>query len=166
MRTLRYFFTGALYFSLTWGCSPELKSPQLTDEEPVSFECTWIRIPPQEMRTTAGYGHIINRTTSPLVIESLETESAKRVEIHKTEVVNGMSRMRKINKMSIPARETLILKPGSYHFMFFGFNNELIGPGKVTIHFKGGLSKEINFRLDRNGINKSKNGDSSSRNGC
>lgn len=81
-----------------------------------------------------------------LVQAEVAKELAQTVELHTHVNENGVMRMREL-KDGIPlkAGETVELKPGSYHVMFFGLKNDL-KPGQkfpMTLKFKNGESEIV-----------------------
>lgn len=108
---------------------------------------TWMR-PGVKNRNSAAFMKITNNTNSPDTLFSIKSDLAQLVELHETYVKEGdMKGMRHIELLPIPANSTVELKPGSYHVMLIGLNNDLnIGnSGKIELGFKiaGNLAVDV-----------------------
>lgn len=113
------------------------ESSKIEKEEFIITE-TWMR-PGVKDRNSAAFMKITNNTNSPDTLLSVSSDLAKKVELHETFVKeNDMKGMRHIDLLPIPIKSTVELKPGSYHIMLIGLNNDLkIGDsGKIELIFK------------------------------
>lgn len=102
------------------GCA-ERDAASLTIKNPRVRE----NIPPQ--RITAAYLSIHNRGPATALI-SASTPAAKVAEIHVMTTDGKMMRMKKINRLPIPARGSATLQPGGNHLMLIGLKRDL-APG-------------------------------------
>ena len=67
------------------------------------------------------------------------------VELHTHRKVDGMMKMRRIERIGIPAQASTELKPGGLHIMLIGLKRQL-EPGQhvpLTLMFEDGSSKDI-----------------------
>lgn len=78
-----------------------------------------IMITPPGVSVTAGLMSIVNKTDSDIKIFSISAEGFERVEMHKTEVSDGVARMRQEHNLIVPAHGELILENGGYHMMLY-----------------------------------------------
>lgn len=74
-----------------------------------------------------------NLSEKPLVLESIHSKSAKTVELHSHNSVNGQMQMRKIENFSIPAKGEAVFKPGDQHIMLLGVEKPLLENTTVTL---------------------------------
>lgn len=95
----------------------------------VQVSGVWAR-PAAVGETTAAYMTITNTGDTDLTLTAAETEAevADAVEIHETSMTDeGVMQMRPlIDGLAIPAGESIELRPGSYHIMFLGVQQELV----------------------------------------
>ena len=78
----------------------------------------WIPEAPPSARMLAGYMELENDGAQPIRIVDARSEALfGRVEIHRSETVDGMSRMRRIPALEIPPGERVILERGGLHLM-------------------------------------------------
>ncbi|PID46626.1 MAG: hypothetical protein CSB47_03025 [Proteobacteria bacterium] len=99
----------------------------------------YARSTPPSAPVAGGFMTITNHgdTTDRLVGGS--SPFADTVEIHEMVMVDGIMKMHQIEGgLEIPAGQTVVLKPGSYHVMFIGLKKQL-KPGE---HHKGVLKFE------------------------
>ena len=108
----------------------------------LQFVNPWIAEAPPGANVMAGYMEIINPTSHPIDITSINSSSFKTIEMHQSKESNGFSKMLPQKKLSIPSNGKLILKSGSYHLM-------LIKPIKW---FKQGDKVKLNITLSDNSI--------------
>lgn len=113
--------------------------------EPV-FEGAWIRAVPPGVKMTAGFGTLRNPGREPLQITSFSSPSFGDVSLHRTQLVNGISKMYEVPALSVGAGESVTLEPGGYHLMLM-MPTGPIQPGEsVTVEF--GSPDGRNFRFE------------------
>lgn len=107
----------------------------------------WARTTPPGAKMGAIYLVIDNGSKKSDRLLKLRTSVATSAEVHRTEVVDGIARMREVAVLHIDAGERIEFKPGGYHVMLSGlykamvegqtFELELVfegaGPRKITI---------------------------------
>lgn len=100
-------------------------------------ESAWIPAAPPGMAMYAGYATLANRGDAELTITAAESPQFDDVSIHETVVVDGVSRMRGLETIAIPAGGEVKLVPGGRHLMLMEPVSTL-APGagsEVTIEF-------------------------------
>jgi len=111
----------------------------------ISVQDPWVREAPPMANVLAAFMLIENDATMNRKIVAARSPAFKRVEMHKTEVKDGVANMLRQDAVEIPAGGSLAFKPGSYHFM-------LIGPLKpvkagdsipLTLSFANGDQLEV-----------------------
>jgi copper(I)-binding protein len=83
----------------------------------VSVREGWVRLPPGPMPMAAGYGKIRNDCGSAVVVVGAGSKAFGEVSLHETTLVEGISRMREVERLPIAAGATVELKPGGLHLM-------------------------------------------------
>lgn len=98
-------------------------------------------------KTGAAFMTIKNKTDKADALVKAETDLAERTELHTHLHENGVMKMRKVEKIDVPGNGEAVLKPGSYHVMFFGLKKKLEEGKKVplTLYFEkaGKMKVEI-----------------------
>ena len=83
----------------------------------VSLRDGWLRLPPAAMPMAAGYGRIRNDCREAVVVIAAGSKAFGDVSLHETTLVDGVSRMRAVERLPIAAGATVELKPGGLHLM-------------------------------------------------
>ena len=105
--------------------------------QPISVSNAWIREGPPVASTLAGYARVENLTDRELALVGASSPDFTTVEFHRTEVVNGLARMRKEQIIVIAAGASVSFEPGGLHMM-------LMTPRRT---FKAGDRAIVELRL-------------------
>lgn len=95
------------------------------DSSTLKIEKARIFAPMKGTNVTGGFGKFTNLTDKELKIEVKDVPPFKAVEMHETVQKGDHMGMQKIEALSIPAKQSLELKPGSYHIMLFDPTREV-----------------------------------------
>lgn len=94
---------------------------QMASAQPaLELRDAWVRALPPVQTTTAAYVTLVNAGTERLSIVSASSPVAERVEIHTTEEVDGMMRMRQLQALTLEPDSSRALTPGGTHLMLLG----------------------------------------------
>ena len=93
----------------------------------------------------AGYMTLRNDGADPERLVSTESETFGVIEPHRTLTVDGISRMRQVGDVTIPAHQSLRFEPGGLHLMLMQERHELKVGDKVNfrLHFADGSVLDI-----------------------
>ncbi len=84
----------------------------------VTVQQGWARLPPNPaMAMTAGYGVIHNGCAKAVAISGARSASFGDVSLHETTIVDGVSRMRAVERLPLAPGARAELKPGGLHLM-------------------------------------------------
>ena len=86
----------------------------------LQIENAWSPEAPPVAKVMAGYMKITNLSNKDIKILSAKSNLFNRVEIHLTEMSNGIMRMIKQENLNIKAKGHIELKPGGLHMMLMG----------------------------------------------
>lgn len=92
----------------------------------------WIREAPAD-GPMAGYLRIDNGLPEALRCDKASSPDFGAVEIHRSALENGMSRMLRDQVIEVPARSQALLQPGDYHLMLFRPQRALKAGDSATI---------------------------------
>lgn len=95
----------------------------------------WIRPGPPSMPMRAGFGTIVNDCPAPLVITGANSAAFADVSLHETTEVDGISRMRPLLELTVPAEGEAVLQPGGLHLMLADPRAELVPGQSLAIDF-------------------------------
>ncbi len=93
--------------------------PEIVIEDP------WVRAVPPTAKNTALFMVIKNVGDDPDTLIGVKTDISKMVSIHKTVNQNGVMKMIHVDKLSVPAGGSVVLKPGGYHIMVMGLKKDI-----------------------------------------
>lgn len=97
-----------------------LAAPACTrSQPPLGADDPWIREAPPGAHVMAGYVVIRNRTDATIRCDTATSPDFGAIEIHRTLVEGGQSRMLRDQVVEVPARGSAALTPGGYHLMMF-----------------------------------------------
>ena len=115
------------------------------------IEHPWSRPTPPGTLMGVGYMTIHNHGENPVVLVAGDTPVAANVSIHETVSQDGLMKMRPLTSgLTIPAGETVALKPLSYHLMLEQLEAPLDSGDEVplTLTFDGLEPMEVWLHVD------------------
>jgi copper(I)-binding protein len=105
----------------------------------------WVRSAPPNAKVLAAYMKIINKSDEPRAVTVVSSSLFGKVQMHKTEMKNGMMKMIRQKKMDIPAGGSLTLEPGGYHLMLMNPKSVLHVGEQVDFELKFDNGLTLNF---------------------
>jgi hypothetical protein len=118
-------------------------------ETPLVIAEMEITKPMPGMQMSAGYFVITNHTDEAMRITKISSPQFEAVELHETTIADGISRMRELAALVVPARSSVVLERGGKHLMLMR-PREL--QNSVTLQFFSGdlpvLSVDYSFSED------------------
>ena len=100
------------------------------------IEKAWIRAAPPGATALAGYAIVRNPCPAPLVITDASSGEFVMGMIHETVVLDGLSKMRHVKSLPLPARGDLSFAPGGRHLMLMHPKRQLKVGDKVKVSLK------------------------------
>lgn len=96
----------------------------------------WIRLSPGGMQMMlAGFGRIENHCAKPTTVTAAHSAAFADVSLHRTSVVDGISRMRAVARLPIAANAAAVFEPGALHLMLMQPARPLKAGDHVRIDF-------------------------------
>ena len=120
---------------------PALADPQL------AFESAWVRALPPGMHMTAGFGTISNPGGEPIELTTFASPQFGDVSLHRSETVDGVSRMREVPSLLVEGGASVELAPGGYHLMLMKPAAPLQEGQSVTITMTTADGREFRFEV-------------------
>lgn len=106
-----------LYFFLLELHSHQYEKDNIIIDHPI------LKMSSNNSKVGAGYFKIINNTTNKIVLDNIYSDISEKQEVHEVILINEVYKMRPLKKpLSILPGNELILKPKSYHVMFYNIN--------------------------------------------
>lgn len=154
MKVKALFAAAMIALTPTWAMAHEVVT------EAVHIDDPWSRPTPPGAPMGVGYLIITNTSAADITLTGAETPRAASVSIHESMMRDGMMSMQPLKDgLTIPAGETVELKPHGYHLML----EKLVQPLQegeripLTLEFDGGnvLRVELTVKpLDDNSMKK------------
>jgi copper(I)-binding protein len=95
-----------------------LLSCSVSDPPPdLEWRNGWVRALPPGSGMTAAYGELRNNSSNAIELAGFDSNAFAIVELHRSSMENGVSRMREQKGVQIAAGEALQLQPGGLHLM-------------------------------------------------
>ena len=88
---------------------------------------------PPSARMRAGYFEVTNPGVDARRVVSVQSNGFRMAEIHRTETVDGVSRMRAIPELIIKPGETVRFEPFGRHVMLMGANTPAVADADMTV---------------------------------
>ena len=95
----------------------------------------WVRPPPMPMPMMAGFARITNPCAGDIAITGARSAAFASVELHETQVVDGVSRMRGVPSLTVEAGREVMLRPGGLHLMLLRPVSPLASGDVVRVEF-------------------------------
>lgn len=109
----------------------------------------WVRTPPVAMPMMAGFGRIENACGEAVAVVGVRSGAFADVSLHETRIVDGVSRMRAVPRLAVPAGGSVELKPGGLHLMLMQPLGSL-KPGdslEVVLELDGGQTRAVELEV-------------------
>lgn len=104
--------------------------------QPLEVSDGWVRQGPPTAKVLAAYMTLNNPGAQAIVISGASSPQFGSVEIHRTEIVDGVARMIPQEQLKIPPGGHVTLQPGGLHFMLIDARQPLPAGGKVRIDLR------------------------------
>lgn len=86
----------------------------------------WSRSTPPAAKVGVVYFTLVNDTKKSDRLLKISTPVAGTAEVHRTEVLDGIARMREVAVLHVDAGQTLRFEPGGLHVMLTGLRKPLV----------------------------------------
>jgi copper(I)-binding protein len=109
----------------------------------ITIDHGYVRLPAVKGQPAAAY-FTLHGSGKDSTLISISTEYAIRSEMHESMKTGGMSSMKPIDHLTLPADGTIEFKPGGKHLMLYDVNPEIV-PGRtlaLTFTFSDGTRLE------------------------
>jgi copper(I)-binding protein len=98
--------------------------PALAGE--LSITNAWSRSTPPGVTVGVAYFTLKNDTGKSDRLLKITTPVASKVQVHRTEILDGMARMREVAVLHVDAGQTLEFAPNGLHVMLMGLKQPLV----------------------------------------
>jgi periplasmic copper chaperone A len=116
--------------------------------EPLSVSGAWVREGPPTTAVLAAYMQIDNPDAQDQTLVGATSPQFETVEIHRTEIVDGVARMLPQERLVIPAGGGVTLEPGGLHLMLIQSRQPLVQGDRVAIRLRLDDGTEVAVEAD------------------
>lgn len=94
---------------------------------------------------------LMNHSDAPIEITALSSPVANTVELHDHVSEGGKVKMRRVEKIVIPAQGSLDMKPGGLHLMLIGLKEQIKDGSTITVDItaKGAAAQKVSFTVSQ-----------------
>ncbi|MFN3389486.1 MAG: copper chaperone PCu(A)C [Allosphingosinicella sp.] len=100
----------------------------------VAVDKAWVRLPAAEGQPAAAY-FTLEARGGDAALTAIDSPAAQRIELHESVTEGGVVRMLPLDRVAVPAGETVAFEPGGKHAMLFGLGPEVTPGGTVVLNF-------------------------------
>jgi copper(I)-binding protein len=109
-------------------------------------------LPPLPGQTTAvAYFTVVNHDQRDWVLVSAHSPMASSIEIHETVRDGEFLRMRRLEAVTLAPGQLASFEPGGPHLMVFNYDNPSAAPVPVTLAFRDGTTRVVEFEARARG---------------
>ncbi|WP_367990385.1 copper chaperone PCu(A)C [Vibrio sp. NTOU-M3] len=105
----------------------------------------YARAMPPSAQTSAVFTELMNRGQEDRYIVSATTDAAGKVELHDVIKEGDVMKMRQVDKITIPAKGKVELKPGSLHIMLFDLKKPLAEGDDIDVQLTFANGQKFTF---------------------
>jgi copper(I)-binding protein len=126
------------------------------EHKTINISDAWISEAPPTVSILAAYAKIQNSSDKEKILTAISSPSFSMIELHLSNVDDGIAKMEKQDSLSIPANESIELSPGSYHLMLFTPEAPLKAgdTASLTFSFADGSSKTVEAIVKKRDVMK------------
>ncbi|MGV3770080.1 MAG: copper chaperone PCu(A)C [Sphingobium phenoxybenzoativorans] len=114
------------------------------DPPPLYVDQAWVRLSANPDSPSAGY-FVVHGGPAPVTLRGVMSDYAQRIEMHESMAMGGMMTMKPVDKVDIPAGQTVAFEPGGKHIMLFRINQNAVTQGKIPLTFLFSNGDRIQF---------------------
>ena len=117
----------------------------------VQIQHAYARAVPPGQSNSAAFMTLHNQSDTANALISASSPVSRVAELHTHTMDGGMMKMRKIEKIDLPAKGEAVLKPGGLHIMLIGLKEQL-KPGmkvELTLNFADGSQSMISMPVQQ-----------------
>ncbi len=109
----------------------------------------WSRTTPPGVTVGVAYFTLKNGTGKSDRLLKISSPAASKVQVHRTEILDGIARMREVAVLHVDAGQTLEFAPNGMHVMLMGLRKPLVEGQKFDLEllFEVGGPRRISVRV-------------------
>lgn len=122
---------------------------QCGDEDGIYvIENSWTKPARGGQPVSAAYVTLCNGSAEDDAIVSVAYDGAKAVEIHRSEMTNGVMEMKKLDQLDLPAGQKMQMEPGGTHLMLIGIEEAIEAGETISLRLEFENNAPTQIMLD------------------
>jgi len=119
------------------------------EETKLVFADCYITLGPKVVKVHAGYCTIKNKSMVKAVITGASSSAYGRVELHRSEIENGVASMRRLEQLDLTPGQTLVFNPEGLHFMLMQPKVDMRADStvRIDITMADGTVSPVDFKV-------------------
>ena len=109
----------------------------------VNIDDAYVRAVPPGQPNLAAFMKVENKGSADHALVGGSSPAAEVVELHTHTMEGGMMRMRQVERIDLPAGESVALQPGGLHVMLIGLKQKLIPEETIPLTLQFGDGSEV-----------------------
>ena len=119
-----------------------------TAADTITVETPWVRSAPPTAKVMAGYMVIHNHGPRAMTLKAAASPLFQRVEVHRTEIMQGMAHMKPVTELEIPSHASISFEPNSYHLMLIEPKHAFEQGDLISISLTFGDGTRVEFEAE------------------
>ena len=109
----------------------------------------YARAVPPGQPNSAAFMMLKNSAADEVALTSASSSVAKAVELHTHSHADGVMKMRKVENIPVAGNNMVELKPGGYHVMLIGLNQDMVKGETIDLqlNFSDGSSQQLDVEV-------------------
>lgn len=138
----------SIFFSALLSATASLLSINALAGNSITIENAYARAVPPMATNSGAFMRLHNQTNKDIALVEAVSSVSEITELHTHINDDGVMRMRKVDKIVVPANGSVALEPGSYHVMLIELTQPLNVDDEVvtTLKFDDGSEQTIGFK--------------------
>ena len=124
-----------------------MSASQAVVASPINIIDPYVREIPPGQTVSASFMTLQNTSDKDIALVNIKGAIAKRIELHQHTHKDGMMQMRQVDKIVIPAKSSVELKPGGYHVMLIGLAKKIKKDDLVELNLLFGDDSNLTIKV-------------------
>jgi hypothetical protein len=120
----------------------------LAEDATIHVRDAWIREAPPNAKVLAAYFTIENHAPWADALTGVTSAGFGKIEIHRTEIKDGVARMLPQPELTLPSHETVKLEPNGLHLMLMEPKSAVRAGDRMTLQLTFKSAKPLSIEVD------------------
>lgn len=122
-----------------------LLSPLTYAQSDIMVQDAYARATPPHAPTSAVFAQLMNNSDQDRYLTAISTPVAGKAELHDVIHDGDIMQMRQLDKVALPAHQSITFKPGGMHIMLFNLKQPLVEGQTIDLNASFANGETIHF---------------------